>query len=198
MEKEKQLIISVSREYGSGGHVIAEALAGQFGLPFYDRNLLKELAKQKSMDMERLEKYDEAPKIPLLSRRIRGFSNSPEENIAYMQFEYLQEKAQNGESFVVVGRCAESVLKAFPALISIFVLADMDFKIRRIVSVEHLSEEEAELQIIRESKKRKDYHNYYCTQKWGDSRNYDICINSASLGIDETTRILSEFIKAHA
>jgi cytidylate kinase len=115
-----------------------------------------------------------------------------------MQFEYLQEKAQNGESFVVVGRCAESVLKAFPALISIFVLADMDFKIRRIVSVEHLSEEEAELQIIRESKKRKDYHNYYCTQKWGDSRNYDICINSASLGIDETTRILSEFIKAHA
>lgn len=79
---EKQMIISVGREFGSGGHVIAEKLAKEFGLPLYDHNLLREIAGEKDFDAQLLEKYDEVPKNRLISRTVKGYSNSPSENIA--------------------------------------------------------------------------------------------------------------------
>ena len=89
MEK-KQLIISVSREFGSGGHVIAEALANIFNIPMYDHDILKEIAsKDVLIDAALLEKYDEVPRNRLLYRKVNGFSNSPSENIANMQFDFL-------------------------------------------------------------------------------------------------------------
>lgn len=192
----KQLIISVGREFGSGGHVIAEKLAQKFELPLYDYNLLKEIAIERNLDVNKLEKYDELPKNRLFSRNIRGYSNSPEENIANIQFEYLREKAENGESFVVVGRCSETVLRDYSAMIPIFVLADMDCKIDRIAALKGVSKAEAENIINYYNKKRKDYHNYYCTRKWGDSRIYDISINSSRLGIDKTADLLIDYIEA--
>lgn len=191
----EQLIIAVSREFGSGGHVVAEKLAERFGLPVYNRNLLREIALEKSVNAENLEKYDEVPKKYLISRRVKGYSNSPEENIANMQFDFLRKKAESGESFVVVGRCAESVLSEYPCMIPIFILGDMEWKIRRTMEVDHLSEKDAEAKILRHDRKRKEYHNYYCAGKWGDSRNYDITINSSRLGLDKTTDILENYIR---
>lgn len=191
----EQLIIVVSREFGSGGHLIAENLAKRFELPLYDKNILREIAVEKEVSVENLEKYDEIPKRPLFSRRVNGYSNSPEENIANMQFEYLKRKAEEGESFVVVGRCAESVLTDYSCMIPIFILGDMECKITRTMEVDHLSRKEAEARILRQDRKRKEYHNYYCTGKWGDSRNYDITINSSRLGIEKTTDILEKYIR---
>ena len=191
----EQLIIVVSREFGSGGHLIAENLAKRFELPLYDKNILREIAVEKEVSVENLEKYDEIPKRPLFSRRVNGYSNSPEENIANMQFEYLKRKAEEGESFVVVGRCAESVLTDYSCMIPIFILVDMECKITRTMEVDHLSRKEAEARILRQDRKRKEYHNYYCTGKWGDSRNYDITINSSRLGIEKTTDILEKYIR---
>lgn len=189
----QQLIISVGREYGSGGHEIAEELAERFGLHFYDKNLLKEIATEKNVDVNRLEKYDELPRS--VSRKVRGFSNSPEENIANMQFEYLRKMAENGKSFVIVGRCSETVLRDYSCMVSIFILADLSYKIDRISSQQGISKEKAEILINRQNKKRKDYHNYYCLKKWGHSQNYDISINSSRLGIERTANILAGYIQ---
>ena len=116
-----QIIISVGREFGSGGKVIAEELAKRFNIPLYDRHLITEIAEKLGMTAEEVEKYDEAPKLKILSRRVNGYSNSIEDNIAEMQFSIIEEKAKSGESFVVVGRCSETKLKAYPALISLFI-----------------------------------------------------------------------------
>ena len=120
---DKQLIISIGREFGSGGHEIAEMLAERFELNLYDKNLLEQIANDKNLNVKNLEKYDEKPRNMWMTRTVRGYSNSAEENLANMQFEYLKKAAADGESFIVVGRCAETILKNNPALISMFILA---------------------------------------------------------------------------
>ena len=192
----EQLIISVSREFGSGGHTIAEQLAERFGLSLYDHNLLDKITNEKNLDLKKLKQYDERPRNPLLSRTVRGYSNSPEENIAKMQFEYLQEKAEQGDSFVVVGRCSESVLKEYDSLIAIFILANMDFRIQRTMIKDGLSQRDAEVLVKRRTRERKAYHNRYCTMKWGDSRNYDITMDSSKLDIEGTADVLENYIRA--
>ena len=194
MEK-KQIIISIGREFGSGGRVIAKGLSERFGIPFYDKDILREIAAERNVDVKTLQEYDEVPKTMFFSRTVRGYSNSPEENIAHLQFNYLRKMAEDGKSFVIVGRCSEEVLKEYDALIPIFVLGDMDKKIERIQQLHHLTEEEAEDMILSTDKKRKGYHNYYCKRKWGDSRNYDLSINSSKLGIDKTVEILETYIR---
>ena len=97
---EKQLIISVGREFGSGGHEIAEMLAERFHLELYDNNLLQKIAEEKSIEHSQIQRYDETPRNLLLSRKVRGYSNSMEENIANMQFDFLRRKAAGGE-FVI-------------------------------------------------------------------------------------------------
>ena len=193
---EKRLILSVGREFGSGGHVIAEALARRFELDLYDNNLLEHIAEEKSVGGDTLKKYDERPKSRLFSRTVRGYSNSIQENIAGMQFDYLRKLAEDGKSFVVVGRCSETILKDYEGFISIFVLGDREVKRERIMRLYRLSAEEAEHMMSRKDWERKSYHNYYCKVKWGDSRNYDLSINSSRLGIDRTVDLLESYIRA--
>ena len=192
----KRLILSVSREFGSGGHVIAEALARRFELDLYDNNLLEHIAAEKNVGGDTLKKYDERPKNRLFSRTVRGYSNSIQENVANMQFDYLKKMAQEGKSFVVVGRCSETILKGNEGLVSIFVLGDREVKRERIMRLYRLSEDEAEHMMSRKDWERKSYHNYYCKGKWGDSRNYDLSINSSRLGIDRTVDLLETYIRA--
>ena len=149
-----QLIISVGREFGSGGRVIAEALAKRFGITIYDRHLITEIAQETGLTPKEIEKYNEHPKHLLTSRTVRGLSNSIEDNIADMQFKFLREKAASGESFVVVGRCSETKLKKYPALVSLFVLGDISEKVKRVMKVYSLSEEEAQRLITKKDKKR--------------------------------------------
>ena len=193
--EQKQMIISIGREFGSAGHEIAEKLAERFSLPLYDYNLLREIAGEKKVNVANLEPYDEVPKKGFGSRTVRGYSNSPQENIAYMQFDFLKKKAKEGQSFVVVGRCAEEALKEYKGLITIFILGDMDTKIERIAKLHNLSERQAKEMIIQQDKKRKAYHNYFCEGKWGDSRNYEFSINSSKLGLEVTVEVLEDYIK---
>ena len=169
---EKQLIISIGREFGSGGHVIAEALAKRFNIPLYDHNLLDHIAEEKNLNAEELKKFDEKPRNVLLSRTLKGHSSSPSDHIAMMQFDYLKKKAEKGESFVVVGRCAEMVLKEYEAMISLFVLGDKECKTKRVMEVYDISKEEARKKMERHDVYRKQYHNSYCDSKWGDSRSF--------------------------
>jgi len=193
-----QLIISVGREFGSGGRVIAEELAKRFNIPIYDRHLITDIAEKTGLTPEEIEKYNENPKPHIIARSVRGYSNSIEDNIAEMQFDIINKKAADGESFVVVGRCSETKLKKYPALVSLFVLGDISEKVKRVMKVYSLSEEEAQRLITKKDKKRKRYHNYHCTGHWGDSRLYDLSINSSRLGIEGTVDYLEEYVKARA
>ena len=104
-----QTIISVSREFGSGGHLMAEKIAKEHGLKFYDRRILDDIANEHNIEVEILEKFDEKPRNKFLTRRVGSYSNSMEEIVADLQFDYIRKKADSGESFVIVGRCAETV-----------------------------------------------------------------------------------------
>lgn len=190
-----QLIISVGREFGSGGRIIAEALAERFGLPIYDRHLITEIANKTGMTAEEIEKYNEVPKSRLISRRVRGYSNSIEDNIAEMQFNFIKERADAGESFVVVGRCSETILQGREALVSLFILGDFDAKLQRVMQVYDLKEDAAKEFMEQKDKKRKRYHNYHAKLHWGDSRLYDLSINSSRLGIDGTIDYLEKYIR---
>lgn len=191
-----QTIIVIGREFGSGGREIATGLARRFGLPLYDKSILEQVALSQGVAPEILERYDEKPRNIFTSRSVKGFSNSPEENVAQMQFDYLRRKAEEGESFVVLGRCAEEVLKDCPGLVSIFVLADIGFKKARTMAHDNTPEDLALELMAHRDRKRKYYHNQYCRGKWGDSRNYDLCINSARLGISGTIDLLEQYIRA--
>ena len=191
-----QIIISVGREFGSGGRVIAEALAKRFDIPIYDRHLITEISEKTGLAPEEIEKYNENPKHRLFSRSVRGYSNSIEDNIAEMQFDFIDEKAKSGESFVVVGRCSETKLRKYQSLVSLFILGDTDEKIKRVMSVYELSEDKAKAFIDKKDRKRKRYHNYHCSGHWGDSRLYDLSINSSRLGIDGTVDMLEKYIRA--
>ena len=191
---EKQLIISVGREYGSGGHEIAEKLANHYGIQLLDHNLLDEIAAKKNVKMDHLKELDEKHKNPLSSRTVRGYSSSPEENLLYLQFDYLRDKADAGDSFVIVGRCSETILKQYDSMVSIFILADREKRIERIMRLYHLSESDAAKKIHEKDTSRRRYHNSFCVGKWGDCRNYDVSPNSSKLGIDGSEKLLTEYI----
>lgn len=192
---EKQLIVSISREFGSGGREIAKKVAEDMGLELYDRNMLEDIAEKMNIEPEVLEDIDEKPRNKLLSRRVNGHSNSMEENLAQMQFEYLRRKADQGESFVVVGRCSETILKDREGLVSIFIVGDKETKINHTMEKFGISREEAVTKSERHDRSRRRYHNHYSDFKWGDSRNYDMCINSSRLGMEGTAGIIETFIR---
>lgn len=191
----EQLIIALGREFGSGGHEIARLLAGRFSLPLYEKNILEEISRTKGLDAGSLVPYDEQPKNHLMYRTVNGFSNAPGDVIARMQFQYLRERAEEGKSFVVLGRCAEEVLRDLPGLISIFVLADRDFKLPRIMERGASTSGEALSMMTRKDRKRRLYHDQFCKGKWGDPHNYDLTVNSARLGIQGTANFLEQYIR---
>lgn len=192
---EKQILISISREFGSRGRDIATKLATDMGLTLYDRNILEEIAKERNVDPSHFRDVDEKPKNKFLTRRIKGHSTATEENFAHMQFDFLKERADSGESFIVLGRCSETVLKGREGLISIFITSTKKAKIKHVMQKFSLSKEDAANKIIRHDIRRKRYHNHYSDFKWGDSRHYDLCINSSHLGIDGTADILKSYIE---
>lgn len=191
----KQLIITVGREFGSGGHIIAAKLAEHFGIQLLDSNILAEVAKKSNASEEYLKKYDESARNLFFSRTVNGFSNSPEEIIAQMQFDYIKQKSDSGESFVVIGRCADYILRENPALVRVFVLGDTEAKIKRTAEREGISEEKAKIRMEQADKRRKYFHNTHSENKWGDSRSYDITVNSSKLGLDSTAELLIKYIE---
>ena len=191
----KQLIITVGREFGSGGHIIAVKLAEHFGIQLLDSNILAEVAKKSNAREEYLKKYDESARNLFFSRTVNGFSNSPEEIIAQMQFDYIKQKSDAGESFVVIGRCADYILRKNPALVRVFVLGHTEAKIKRTAEREGISEEKAKIRMEQADKRRKYFHNTHSENKWGDSRSYDITVNSSKLGHDSTAELLIKYIE---
>ena len=189
---KEQFIISISREFGSGGHEIAEKLAGRLGIKLYDRAMLDEISSRLNVHPDVLKPYDESPRNLLFTRRIGKYSNSMEEVLAEMQFDFIKEKADAGESFVVVGRCSDYILAGRKGLVRIFITGNTEKKAERVMKKYSLTRKEAIDKMKRHDQTRKWYHNRYSNYKWGDSRHYDMCINSFP-GIDATVDIIEAY-----
>lgn len=192
---EKQIFVTIGREFGSAGHIIGETLAKRLGINFYDRKIMDEIAKQNNISDKELAKYDEKPKSRLFSRTVNGYSNSLEDILFEMQCKFINDKADAGESFVLIGRCGEKVLGNRDGHISIFVLGDKEEKIARVMDVYSLDRDKAYEMMRSHDKFRKAYHNSRCESKWGDSRTYDLCINSSKLGVETTVDLLEDYVK---
>lgn len=190
-----QVLISLGREFGSGGHKIAQKIAERLGITYYDKNILDHMFGENTELAAKMKKYDEKHANPLLTRRVKGYSNSMEDILVEQQFEFIREKAEAGESFIIVGRCGETVLRDYRNHISIFVLGDLYDKVCHIQEWSNLNEKEALDEILRVDRIRKRYHNRHSDIKWGDSRGYDVCVNDTRLGIDGTTELLLSFIE---
>ena len=149
---------------------------------------------REKLNLDQLKKYDEKARNIWLSRSVDGLSNSPEDTIAQMQFDFLKERAQAGESFVVLGRCASYILRDFDCMIKVFVTSDMHHKMERIASIEHLDPVMVEDMIIKNNKKRKAYHNFYSKEKWGDFCYYDLIIITSKIGIDGACDVVLDYV----
>lgn len=191
--KTEQIIIALGREFGSGGREIAKKLAKRLNLMVYDRNMLESIAAEHLKQVEDLERYDECRRKDGEQRN--QLTVAQEDRLAYLEFDYMRERAARGESFIVVGHCAEEVLKHGPGLlISVFIRADRPFRIKRVMERESVSEQEALALMRRIDQRRRAYHDHFCTSGWGETETYDLVLNSSWLGIDETVGLLERYV----
>jgi len=195
----KPIIITIGRQFGSGGHELGRKLAARLGIPFYDKELLTEAAARTDLTKDMIESLDEQPTNSFLysvSVGSYGFNADvqlPLGNRVFLAMtEAIRELAEKG-SCVIVGRCAEYVLAKEESLVRVFVRADRDARIQRIVEHLNVSEKEAAAMMVKTDKKRASYHDFYCDDKWGAATSYDIVVNSSLLGIDGAVEMLAQY-----
>lgn len=193
---EKQVIITVGRESGSGGLEIARRLGERLGIVVYDQNIFEHIGEHFDMDTSNLQKYDESPRVKGLTRTVKGYTNSPEEQVVELQRRFIKEKAEEGQSFVILGRTGIRAVLDYPCLlIRIFIMADTDFKVQRVMADHDYNEKQALKYMNWVDLKRKSYHNQFCHVKWGDPSSYDIVLKSNKLGIEGTVDFLESYVR---
>ena len=156
-DNKGQIIITIGREYGSLGHLIADKAGKKLGLPVLDKALLHKMAENHGFDPRFIKDYDEKKRNPFTSRSINGHTNSIEDVLAEMVFKYERDLADTGESFIIVGRCAEEVLKDRPGLIRVFITGDYDTKLTHLVKDRGFTEREAADLMKKMDNKRRSY-----------------------------------------
>lgn len=198
-------IITIGRQFGSGGRAIGVKLAEMFGIKCYDKDLLKIAAKESGLCPEILESNDERPTNSFLYNLVMdtysfGIPNSSyvdmplSHKVFLAQFDTIKKIAEEGPC-IIVGRCADYALAERDDTLNLFILGDMDKKIARIQEKYKLSDKDARDMILKKDKQRASYYNYYSTQKWGKADTYDLCINSSVLGLDGTAELLYQFVE---
>ena len=200
----KQFVVTIGRQPGSGGKEVAEVLARELGVKVYDKALLQEAAQASGFDASLFEKADECESTSLfggifsihgsISEYITGGSCIDNDRLFEIQSETICDIAQS-ESCIIVGRCAEYVLRDHPAMLSIFLTADHADRVQRIMRGENLDHDAAVEFIEKNDKKRRSYHDYYATTLWGDAASYDVCINTSRLGIDGTVGLIRHLVE---
>ena len=190
-------IITIGRQYGSGGREIGEKLANDLGIPFYDNKLLEIAAKDSGIDKEFFEENDEKPVNSLLYILSNTYSddNLPFNHKLFLaQFDAVKKVAAEG-ACVIVGRCADYALKDTGNCVNIFIHASIESRIERAVHEYQVPEKKAQEVILRIDKQRSSYYNFYTCQKWGRVENYDLSIDSSVLGIEKSVELIKDFIK---
>ena len=199
----ENIIISIGRQFGSGGRVIGKALAEKLNIDYYDSELLVMAAKENGIAPEFFEHNDEK------NNSLFGFASNILDNIGLgtftnnmlsgdtlfqMQSETIR-KLANEKSCIIVGRCSDYILRDNPNCVSIFLHASEEERAKRIANRMNISEEEAIAKLTEADKKRATYYNFYSNKTWGDSKTYDLSINVSKLGIDGTLEFLINYLR---
>lgn len=197
-------VITIGREFGSGGHEIGMKLAERLGIKCYDKELLELAAKESGLCEELFASQDEKPTNSFLYSLVMdtyslGYSNSyvdmPINHKVFLaQFDAIKKLAGEGPC-VMVGRCADYALADWKDCFSVFVHADFDWRINRIAAKYNKTPKEARDIITKTDKSRASYYNYYTNKKWGSAKSYNLCIDSSKYGIDNTVKAIVESIK---
>ena len=203
---KQKCILTLGRQFGSGGREIGKKIAEAMGFEFYDRELLTLAAEKSGIDVGVLEHADEKPTNSLLySLSLGTFSakgglmhfNETQTNdqVFRIQSETIRDLAKDHGSCVIIGRCADYVLREDPNTLRVFIHAGLKNRAARIQSLYDLSENQAQDMIRKKDKARANYYNFYTTQRWGDSENCHLSIDSFALGIDGTVELICQMIR---
>lgn len=198
-------VITIGREFGSGGLDVARKLSEKLNVKYYDKELLAMAAKESGLCEEIFENHDEKPTNSFLyslvmdTYSVSGYTSAPfldmplNHKVFLAQFDAIKKLAEK-ESCIIVGRCADYALSEHPNCISVFIHADMDFRIKHVMDTFDLTKEKAKDMIQKTDKKRASYYNYYSSKKWGDSRSYNLSIDSSQLGLDGCVEMILDYM----
>lgn len=195
-------IITIGRQFGSGGRQVAIKVAERLGIPFYDRELIAVAAKESGLSEALFEGIEEKPTNSLLYSLVMGIQSGNgtfyrygdvlnSDGLFRIQAQVIRKLAEE-KSCVIVGRCSDYILREQPKLLNVFVHADHDWRIKRIAEMHQLTEKEAEGRINKTDKRRGSFYNFYTNQGWGDVDNYHLAVDTSRLGIDQAAQLIAE------
>ena len=197
------MVITVGRQYGSGGREIGTKLAERFGITYYDDLLLKKAAEESGLCEELFRSFDERPKSFLYSIALDPHSlsmshinskGSIEQQVYLATYDTIKKLADES-SCVLIGRCADYALKDRTDVVNLFITAPLENRVQRVAERNAISPDEAKERIRKTDKSRAAYYNFYSAKEWGDAKSYDLCVDSSLLGIDGTVELLSELLR---
>ena len=201
---EKKYVITIARGYGSGGRTTGKILSEELGIPFYDRELFYMASEESGINLELFGKLDEKVNKGIfnpITKKYTGKLIPPEssdfvsdENLFNYQAKIIKELAEK-ESCIIVGRCADYVLKDRENVVRVFVWAPMDNCIKNVMALEPLNEKEAEREIKKIDRYRREYYRYYTGKEWEDMSNYDLPLNTTTLELDPAVQLVKEYLR---
>lgn len=195
-------IITIGRQFGSGGREIGQKLAKALDIAYYDKELLLVAAKESGLSTHFLESQDEKRMSSLLFSLVMGQPNMVLSSFGGTTVEMLASQAQRDAvlrvaeegSCVIVGRAADYILEGRPGLVKVFITADESCRIARVAARDQLSEKDAGDKIRRMDRSRKSYYDFYTSRQWGEAANYDLCLNATRLGIDGAVELILRYL----
>lgn len=197
-------IITIGRQFGSAGREIGYKVADYFGIKLYDREMLARAAKESGICEEIFESHDERPTNSFLYSLVMdtysmGYSGSAyadmpiNHKVFLAQFDAIKKIADEGPC-ILVGRCADYALESYDNVVSVFIHADLDARIRRIARIHDLTDAKAKDMINKTDKRRSSYYNYYSNKKWSSSESYELCLSSSELGVEGTAKVIEQYV----
>ena len=198
-------VITISRQFGSGGHEVGEKLARQLDVPFYDKALIAMAAKQSGLSEEVFANADEKATSSLLysmvmgsysfGARVPGINEMPiNDKLFIIQYDIIKKAAADGPC-VIIGRCADYILREHENCLNVFVHANKEDRIRRSVMKKDCEERKAADFVTKKDKQRANYYNFYSNKRWDDLQNYDITIDTSRFTVDEAVELLMDAAK---
>lgn len=193
----KKVVITIGREFGSGGREIGIKLSKKLNIPFYDKELILHTAEKTNLEKSIVERYDEQHSFPAFSSsNIFDIYQMPMSDRIYIAQADVIRDIANKESCIIVGRCADFILDENPDVFKVFITAPMKDKIERKHSIlEGKTDSEIESHISKIDKKRAKYYTYYTDRTWGKASTYNLCIDSSILGIDGTVELIANAVE---
>lgn len=195
----EHVIFTIGRQFGAGGRAVAALIGEKLGIPVYDNSLLTEAAKEYGYSPDIFKKRDEKHHLFGLSRLFSSNAYNADnymgDNMLFqMQSQAIREIAAKGPC-VIIGRCADYILRDHSKLVSVFLAAPMDVRVERVVRRLQVDAKTAEKIINRKENNRKEYYNGYTLGNWGDSSTYKMCINTSAIGMEEAADLIIEFAR---